>query len=422
MADALNPFSSLTEQINLIAQQRNSPQAAQAQFDIQNAIAEQTRRNLANEFLATADFSRDPAGSMRTLGALLNDTGMMKASMDVMLKQRAFEDQQKQLAELQRQQTEIGQAAAGFAQEGLDPTEQASLYAKQLSLPGVVIQSQPGVGQLVRPELPSLPSGAEGLTPEGKQAQTLKLQGLQTEIDDRKQGILESRARTAKLLAEAQNAGKSKPITQTAKANFLRGISRDVQGNPTIKSYKEAARYVSLINTVVDDVNKRIQSGDTSPNRIGTDQAVINLWNRVQEPGSVTRIEEFRTTKEGEPLVNRLNQLVQQVKSGGAGVTIESINEIRRLANIIAKTLTDDANLEVEGYRQILKEGIPDVDEKTFDAVARKFSEIDYTPGNGGVVQASGETSTTPMQASQPAGESDPDTEWLKRNKPHLFK
>lgn len=201
----------------------------------------------------------------------------------------------------------------------------------------------------------------------------------QSLIDERKQSILESQARTRKLLNEAATAGQGKPITQTAKAGFLRQMKKDVESNVSIKAYNQAARYVGLINTVVDDINNRIKSGELAPNRIATDQFVINLWNRVQEPGSVTRIEEFRTTAQGEPIINRLSGLIQKIKSGGAGITVESMNEIKRLANIVGEQLTKDANIDVESYRQLTKEALPGIDENSLDSVARRFSDKDYT-------------------------------------------
>lgn len=201
----------------------------------------------------------------------------------------------------------------------------------------------------------------------------------QSLIDERKQSIIESQARTRKLLNEAATAGQGKPITQTAKAEFLRQMKKDVESNVNIKAYNQAARYVGLINTVVDDINNRIKSGELAPNRIATDQFVINLWNRVQEPGSVTRIEEFRTTAQGEPIINRLSGLIQKIKSGGAGITVESMNEIKRLANIVGGQLTKDANIDVESYRQLTKEALPGIDENSLDSVARRFSDKDYT-------------------------------------------
>lgn len=212
-----------------------------------------------------------------------------------------------------------------------------------------------------------------------KTTKTMSTPLEQSLIDERKQSIIESQARTRKLLNEAATAGQGKPITQTAKAGFLRQMKKDVESNVSIKAYNQAARYVGLINTVVDDINNRIKSGELAPNRIATDQFVLNLWNRVQEPGSVTRIEEFRTTAQGEPIINRLSGLIQKIKSGGAGITIESMNEIKRLANIVGSQLTKDANIDVESYRQLTKEALPGIDENSLDSVARRFSDKDYT-------------------------------------------
>lgn len=200
----------------------------------------------------------------------------------------------------------------------------------------------------------------------------------QSLIDERKQSIIESQAKTRKLLNEAQTATASKPITQTAKAGFLRQMKKDVENNVSIKAYNQAARYIGLINTIVDDINAKVKKGDLAPNRIATDQAVINLWNRVQEPGSVTRIEEFRTTAQGEPFINRLSALIQKIKSGGAGITLESMSEIKRLANIVGSQLTKDANIDVESYRQLTKEALPGIEENSLDSIARRFSDKDY--------------------------------------------
>lgn len=395
MADSLqNPFGSLISQISNLAAQRQSPETAKLQFDLQQKLAQQVREGLATDYLATADFTRSPAQSLRMLGSILNNPDLIRSSLDVQMKTDAFELDKKRLADLQTaiesgDQSRIAGAAAGAGQQGLaiETLEQQGRERRGLALGRAVAGGERGAileaaGTAGERELLQAGAAQTLLSPEEKGLQSLGLQEKQSLIDQRKQDILESEARIRKMQAEIEGGGRGKPITQTAKANFIRGLKKDVESNVGIKAYKQSARYIGLINTIVDDLNKRISSGE-SINRIATDQGVINLWNRVQEPGSVTRIEEFRTTAQGEPIVNRLSALIQKIKSGGAGITVESMNEIKRLANIVGKSLTDDANVDVAAYRQIAKETLPDADDDVLNAIARPFSTTDYAQDTG---------------------------------------
>lgn len=331
MADPFNPFGGITEQINILAQQRNSPQAAQLQFDIQNQIQEQTRRNLANEFLATADFSRDPAGSMRTLGALLNNTELMKSSFDMTLKQRAFEDQMKQLQDLQARQAQFGQFSESLAGEGFDPQEQAQLYGRAQQL---------GV------ELPSIPSGAKGTTPQERELGQLEVAGKQAGLQETELKSEQIRLENEKKRKELKEAGEPVPFDLTKDGTEL-AIKFSDRADKASEDFNVVTNNLTNIESAVDRMLKN--PGDIG--RIATDQIVITSFNKILDPTSVVRESEYERTPQNVAIVDRAEGWLNRLKEGGAGLTQENIVEIRNAARDMTELRRQIVNKKLEKIR-----------------------------------------------------------------------
>ena len=233
MADGVitNPFGNLSESIAGLAQQRLSPQYAQTQLNFQEAIANQTRQNLANQFLSQADFSRDPAASLRTLGAILNNTDLIKSSLDIQLKQRAFEDQQRQLQQLAEAQGQLGAFAEELAPGGLEPEEQARLFSRAQQL---------GV------ELPSIPSGAKAEVPLSdteKQLEQLKIKKAESEITQTQTQTQKTRREIEKIEKEL-----SAPLD-----NKLAGLAAAEETKLRVRAKVKAEHTLATIGSIKQD-------------------------------------------------------------------------------------------------------------------------------------------------------------------------
>lgn len=241
MADGVitNPFGNLSESIAGLAQQRLSPQYAQTQLNFQEAIANQTRQNLANEFLSQADFSRDPAASLRTLGAILNNTDLIKSSLDIQLKQRAFEDQQRQLQQL-----------AAFAEElapgGLEPEEQARLFGRAQQL---------GV------KLPSIPAGAKAEAPLSdteKQLEQLKIKKAESEITQTQTQTQKTRREIEKIEKEL-----SAPLD-----NKLAGLAASEETKLRVRAKVKAEHTLATIGSIKQDFDAVLDKFQSIPTSI----------------------------------------------------------------------------------------------------------------------------------------------------------
>lgn len=248
MADGVitNPFGNLSESIAGLAQQRLSPQYAQTQLNFQEAIANQTRQNLANQFLSQADFSRDPAASLRTLGAILNNTDLIKSSLDIQLKQRAFEDQQRQLQQLAEAQGQLGAFAEELAPGGLEPEEQARLFGRAQQL---------GV------ELPNIPAGAKAEAPLSdteKQLEQLKIKKAESEITQTQTQTQKTRREIEKIEKEL-----SAPLD-----NKLAGLAAAEETKLRVRAKVKAEHTLATIGSIKQDVDAVLDKFQSIPTSI----------------------------------------------------------------------------------------------------------------------------------------------------------
>lgn len=331
MADGVitNPFGNLSESIAGLAQQRLSPQYAQTQLNFQEAIANQTRQNLANQFLSQADFSRDPAASLRTLGAILNNTDLIKSSLDIQLKQRAFEDQQRQLQQLAEAQGQLGAFAEELAPGGFEPEEQARLFARSLQTPTVTTPS----GTVQNFELPNIPSGAKpsAETPESKlQAQQLGLQGKALDIQ-RKQ-----------LELEQKKAAGETPFRFSKEGTDLT-IKLQDRAAKRSEDYQVVVNNLANIEAAVDR-----SLSDLGANNIATHQAIITSYNKILDPTSVVRESEYERTEANQALVKRAEGWFNKISKGGTKLTESDIVEIRDTARAMAELRRQILNKKLE--------------------------------------------------------------------------
>lgn len=411
MADSLqNPFGGLIGQIQGLAQQKQSPESAALQFKLMQAIQEQTRQNLASDYLSSADFSRNPAASLRMLGSILNNPDLIRSSLDVQMKADAFELDKKRLQDLQAaieagDQSRIAGAAAAAGQQGLaiETLEQQGRERRGLALGQAVAGGErsailEAAGTAGERELLQAGASQTLLSPEERKLQAAKIEQAEAEP-----GL--TRAQTLRQLAEAKRLEETpieKPMTAPQKANLVRQLSKDVKQSAPVKDFLEMRSQAAKVNDVLDSTQNML-------NRNVKQQTALVTFQKMLDPLSVVRESEFIRTQQMQGLVDSIRSKIESAIKGGA-VTDETIRSIREAVNIIGARAQKFANEEVEkGRDQASAAGIDNL-----DLVARKF---DYFP------EASESVSSQPLPVQtfqSPAGEisSDQLKDYLNKNIP----
>jgi len=132
---------------------------------------------------------------------------------------------------------------------------------------------------------------------------------------------------------------KAKP-----KLGGLGGVDSDVIKNEMslrkeFNELQEVKEY-STINTKVRQMDRLVKSLKTDPekSRIGIQQAVITIFNKMTDPQSVTRESEYLRTPEGQALLARVQGGIMKMQKGGAGLTdrdiVTLVSDAKLLANV----------------------------------------------------------------------------------------
>lgn len=295
-----SPFSSLLEQVNQFAAERTAQQ--QAGFNIEAQLlerqAQQTRQNLAAQFLSKTDFSRDPAGSLRMLAAITNDTGLIKTSLDYDLKTKAFERQLQNVKALQEaiaggDLTGIAQAAVGAEAEGLagqaialskkkeDPLDQ--LYKqKQIAQAEQRIRTSQAAEERIRKETPL--AGPEGA------AQRAKFSALGKAQADAQIKLAQLPTAEGNINAIFDNFSQISPaLTGPLAGRTVAQAEKVIQSTPALKAYydtrkiylSELSRFVGQSGVLTDQDLKLIE--DSLPEVVDTPATVAAKKKNITE-------------------------------------------------------------------------------------------------------------------------------------------
>lgn len=125
-----------------------------------------------------------------------------------------------------------------------------------------------------------------------------------------------------------------KPLTRFQRYTAERGLRTDAE---------KAAAPVRELFRQVDTMRAGLQQARSGRRTAGV-QAVINSFNRILEPGSVTREAEYLRTSAGQPLLDALRGKVEAITAGGQGVTIQTLEDAVALAEQIAQNMANYAD------------------------------------------------------------------------------
>lgn len=141
--------------------------------------------------------------------------------------------------------------------------------------------------------------------------------------------------------ASIARAGAGNPggLTPYQQFQATQAIAKDTQART--EGAREMARQAQLID---QSYNNIVKGGDRSLNT----QAIITSFNKILDPSSVVRESEYDRTAEGQSLLAQLEGKVQNIASGGAGVTDATLKE----AANIAKLYLDGARKSIEAQNK----------------------------------------------------------------------
>ena len=120
-------------------------------------------------------------------------------------------------------------------------------------------------------------------------------------------------------------AGNPGGLTPYQQFSATQAIAKDTQARTD--GAREMARQAQLID---QSYNNIVKGGDRSLNT----QAIITSFNKILDPASVVRESEYDRTAEGQSLIAQLEGKVQNIASGGAGVTEATLKEAAEIGKL----------------------------------------------------------------------------------------
>lgn len=119
------------------------------------------------------------------------------------------------------------------------------------------------------------------------------------------------------------STGGASGLTPYQQFSATQSIAKDTQART--EQAREMARQAQLID---QSYNNIVAGGDRSLNT----QAIITSFNKILDPSSVVRESEYDRTAQGQSLLAQLEGKVQNIASGGAGVTEATLKEAAEIA------------------------------------------------------------------------------------------
>jgi hypothetical protein len=117
---------------------------------------------------------------------------------------------------------------------------------------------------------------------------------------------------------------KSNSLTPYQQFSATQSIAKDTQKRT--ENAREMARQAQLIKNSYANI---IKGGDRSLNT----QAMVTSFNKILDPTSVVRESEYDRTAAGQSLIAQLEGKVQQIATGGAGITDATLKEAADIAD-----------------------------------------------------------------------------------------
>lgn len=236
--------------------------------------------------------------------------------------------------------TEAGQTIFKLYQEGKVPEAAVREF-----LPSY--QEAVRTGDFSKLKLPS------ALTQTADVADENKLKKIQLDLQNRG---LDIQRKTLDL--EQKRLDKEAPFRMGDKGTEL-----------TLKLSDRATKQTEDYQAVIDNyanmtaVLDRMRTNPGELNRIVTDQAVINSFNKILDPKSVVREGEYQRTEDNQALLKKAGGWLAKIFRAGTTLTESDLNEIQETAAAMSELRRQIANKKLEKLRNLGKARGLDPDE-----------------------------------------------------------
>lgn len=209
---------------------------------------------------------------------------------------------------------------------------------------------------------------AEGVVPEA--TGIIKDITRQEDIEFRGQvGNDKARNDAAKRVAEKVKSAKDILTIE-------QGLRKEYNSLPIVKNWAEVREKGNAMNTIWNDY---VRNPDSFNSKLGLDQALVTLLNKMLDPGSVVRESEFARTAEGQGVIDQIKGLPGRIKDGGVGLVDYNRQEVVDIANLLLRSARFTVSQERERF---LKQVGPLPGEIGAD-VDRVLGDIPSTIGTG---------------------------------------
>lgn len=142
--------------------------------------------------------------------------------------------------------------------------------------------------------------------------------------------------------AQVKKALFGDPVTEQDKINTALKLQKGFSSRKEIKDAIDVGSNVKGMDAFLSAAIR----GDIK-NRIALEQALVTMFNKVTDPGSVVRESEFARTPENAPTVNRVVGAIKKIQTGGVGLT----NEDRKALVLGAKIIANERFQTAENTR-----------------------------------------------------------------------
>lgn len=175
----------------------------------------------------------------------------------------------------------------------------------------------------------------------------------------------------------------AEPVDPAEKANLESGLRKEFNGLSRVKNYEEMSAQVSKMEAAYKHF------ADTGQGANFVDQALITIFNKINDPGSVVRESEFARSAENLSLLQSLDAKVQALKKGGvlnAGAREELLQVARSMYNEEQKSF----NQLADWYGNVATNNGLDINSIIYRPT-QEFSDLDPTasinpiPTNSGI-------------------------------------
>jgi hypothetical protein len=164
-------------------------------------------------------------------------------------------------------------------------------------------------------------------------------------ITDTLKGQLALQAKES--LAKAGKEGTASVVVNTPGEKPMTRYQRFTTERQLRTEAEKAAAPVREINRQVQTMRAGLAAARKGDMTVGV-QAVINSFNRILEPGSVTREAEYLRTAAGQSLIDAMIGKFESIKAGGQGVRVETLADAVALAEQIAANMSRAADGQFE--------------------------------------------------------------------------